>query len=437
MKNKIKYIVSVIILLTVLFLTSCNTKHEEGDGHDHSKLEETQSEEDGHDHGSHKETHNDDDEHDHGANEGSHMEEDEHSNHGEEDEIIHLTAKQIEAIGLELGGFSTLKVNDFIKSTGVIGLPPNGYSAVSVKAEGIVEDTRKYVEGDYIKKGQLIAYLSNTSFLIKQQEFLESKANLQLKEFNLTRQQELVNADAGVSKSLQSAQAEVNVLKAKTQSLSKQLQYLGISTSNLSPNSLSERIPIRAPMSGYISSINMHNGMYAIPSNPIMEIISSDHLHLELDVFEKDISVIKVGQKISYTVPALGNKIYTGEISVIGKEFNIETKTVRIHGHLEGEKPTFLKDLFINAKIWLNDNDSKAVPENAIIRDGNDTFIYAANKEEKETEFTKIRVITGATSNGFTAVRLLEIIPEGMKIVTKGAYYVNAQSKAGELEHEH
>ena len=111
MKNKIKYIVSVIILLTVLFLTSCNTKHEEGDGHDHSKLEETQSEEDRHDHGCHKETHNDDDEHDHGANEGSHMEEDEHSNHGEEDEIIHLTAKQIEAIGLELGGFSTLKVN--------------------------------------------------------------------------------------------------------------------------------------------------------------------------------------------------------------------------------------------------------------------------------------------------------------------------------------
>jgi len=28
-------------------------------------------------------------------------------------------------------------------------------------------------------------------------------------------------------------------------------------------------------------------------------------------------------------------------------------------------------------------------------------------------------------------------IPTGMKIVTDGAYYVYAQSKAGELEHNH
>ena len=336
-----------------------------------------------------------------------------------------------------MGNFSTLKVNDFIKSTGLIGLPPNAYSSVSVKAEGIIEGTKKYVEGDYIKKGEVIAYVANTSFILKQQEYLEAKAGLKLKEFNLERQQSLVNANAGVSKSLQNSQAEVDILRARTNALAKQLKYLGISVEKLSPNTLSERIPIVAPMSGYISSINMHNGIYAIPSNAIMQIISSDHLHLELDVFEKDIAAVKVGQKISYTVPALGNTIYTGEISVIGKEFNMATKTVRVHGHLEGKKPTFLKDLFINAKIWLTDSKSNAVPEGAIIKDGNETFIYAAKKEEKETEFTKIRVIAGATNNGFTAVKLLDKIPKGMQIVTKGAYYVNAQSKAGELEHEH
>ncbi len=402
MKNNIKYTLSVILLLTILIPSSCSNKHEEGEEHGHSE------------------------------------EESNHTSHEEgEEESIHLTAEQINTIGLELGNFSTLKVNDFIKSTGLIGLPPNAYSSVSVKAEGIIEGTKKYVEGDYIKKGEVIAYVANTSFILKQQEYLEAKAGLKLKEFNLERQQSLVNANAGVSKSLQNSQAEVDILRARTNALAKQLKYLGISVEKLSPNTLSERIPIVAPMSGYISSINMHNGIYAIPSNAIMQIISSDHLHLELDVFEKDIAAVKVGQKISYTVPALGNTIYTGEISVIGKEFNMATKTVRVHGHLEGKKPTFLKDLFINAKIWLTDSKSNAVPEGAIIKDGNETFIYAAKKEEKETEFTKIRVIAGATNNGFTAVKLLDKIPKGMQIVTKGAYYVNAQSKAGELEHEH
>ena len=248
-----------------------------------------------------------------------------------------------------------------------------------------------------------------------------------------------MESNAGVTKNLQNAQAEVAVLDAKTQGLAKQLSFLGISTSNLSPSTIKQQIAIVAPMSGYISKINFHNGMYAQSSISLMDIISSEHLHLELDVFEKDIANIKKEQKISYTVPALGQTVYYGTVDVIGKEFNTNSKTIRVHGHLEGTKPTFLKDLFINAKIYLNNIESSALPEEAIIKDGANSFIYVANKKanDKEIEFEKIGVVTGATDNGFTAVKLIDTIPDEMQIVTKGAYYVYAQSKAGELEHEH
>ena len=352
------------------------------------------------------------------------------------EEGLHLTKEQIETIGLEFGEFSSIKVNDYIKTTGTLGLPPNAYASVSAKSEGIINGTKKFVEGNYIKKGELIAYVENPDFIVKQQEYLESKAQLKLKRLDLARQQSLVDANAGVSKNLQNTEAEVAILEAKSVGLSKQLSYLGISSTNLTPNTISQRIAILAPMSGYISNINIHNGMYAQPTVSLMEIISSEHLHLELDVFEKDIAKIKIGQKISYTVPALGTTIYNGVVSVMGKEFNPKTKTVRVHGHLEGDKPLFLKDLFINAKIWLTNNTTTAVPEKAIIKVGENSFIYVAKKENEaeETEFTTIRVIPGASDNGFTAIKILEEIPDGMQIITKGAYYVYAQSKAGELE---
>jgi len=54
---------------------------------------------------------------------------------------------------------------------------------------------------------------------------------------------------------------------------------------------------------------------------------------------------------------------------VIGKEFNSDAKTVRVHGHVSGEKPPFIKDLFINAKIWLSDETATALPEKSIITD--------------------------------------------------------------------
>jgi cobalt-zinc-cadmium efflux system membrane fusion protein len=170
-----------------------------------------------------------------------------------------------------------------------------------------------------------------------------------------------------------------------------------------------------------------------------MDILQDDHLHLELDIFEKDIAAVKVGQKISYTIPALGNREYLGEISVIGKEFDQSSKTIRVHGHLEGEKPTFVKDLYVNAKIWINDETVDALPVDALIHDGIDSFIFVAvdDKEKSETEFKKISVIAGVTEEGFTSVKFIDEIPEGMSVVTKGAYFIYAESMASELEHDH
>ena len=63
-------------------------------------------------------------------------------------------------------------------------------------------------------------------------------AQLKLKKLDLERQKTLLDANAGVSKNLQNAQAEVSILQAKTIGLSKQLNYLGISTRSLTPNSI-------------------------------------------------------------------------------------------------------------------------------------------------------------------------------------------------------
>ena len=409
--NNIKYIIITFSILLVLF-SSCGQKHSEGDGHNHGIVENTHSESDEHNHGEGEEKHK---------------------------EGLFLSKDQAETIGLEFGDISSIKVNDFVKATGTLGLPPNALSSVSAKTNGIIKGTKKFVEGNYIKKGAVIAYLENPDFIVIQQDYLEAKAQLNLKRLEVERHKTLVESNAGVTKNLQNAQAEVAVLEAKTQGLAKQLSFLGISTSDLSPSNIRQQIAIVAPMSGYISTISFHNGMYAQSSIALMDIISSEHLHLELDVFEKDIAKIKKGQKISYTVPALGTTIYYGSVDVIGKQFNSSSKTVRVHGHLDGVKPQFLKDLFINAKIFLTDAETTALPEDAIIKDGENSYIYVARsqKDAKAIEFEKINIIPGSTENGYTAVKLIDDIPEGMQIVTKGAYYVYAQSKAGELEHEH
>ena len=144
--NTFNYILTAFVI--AFLFSACGHNHKEGDGHDHSSHSESD------DHGSHDEG---------------------HGEHGEGG--LHLSMGQAKTIGLEFGDFTSLKVNDFVKATGTLGLPPNAQSSISARADGIIKGTKKFVEGAYIKKGETIAYLENPDFIKTQQEYLEIMEN--------------------------------------------------------------------------------------------------------------------------------------------------------------------------------------------------------------------------------------------------------------------
>lgn len=386
----------------------------------------------------------DDDGHDHGptteerAAESDNNESDEHD-HGEHEEGILLTRAQLEAMDIGFGDFTELKLNDYISATGVLDLPPNGFAAVSARAAGFVRGVRKYVEGDYVKKGAVLGFLENPEFIDHQRQYLEVAAELTFLRQELARQETLLEADAGILKTVQRLRSEVAAKSANLAGLRERLTYLGIDPAALTPENITRRTTLFAPRSGYVTAVNLHEGMYVTPETELMELVDARHFHLELDVFERDVAGIEVGQQISYTVPSLGPGRFTAEVHVIGKSFNAENKTVRVHAHPTGEEPPFVRGRFVEARIFLNDQTVRALPEAAVLRDGTAAFVFAGPPDATtdEIEFERLLVNAGTTDDGFTAVRLIDPLPEGMRIVTKGAYFVYAQSQAGELEHEH
>jgi cobalt-zinc-cadmium efflux system membrane fusion protein len=412
---------STLTLLLLTLLSTCDRaqKHQEGDGHDHDAPKKEMAADD------HDEGHDDQ-----GA-------EDDHDDHG--DEGIHLTIEQIETMDIKFGDFSQLKVNDYLSATATLGLPPNAYAAVSARAAGFIRNARNYVEGDYVKRGAVIAYLENPEFIEHQRQYLETAAELVFLRQELDRQETLVNNDAGILREVQRLRSQVAAKTANVKGIQQRLQYLGIKTDDLTPDNITQRITLFSPRSGFITSISLHDGMYVEPSTQLMEVIDEQHLHLELDVFERDIAKLEKGQRVTYQIPALGNQRYEAEVHVIGKEFNSENKTVRVHAHLKGDQPKFIRDLFAEARIWLTDQTVQALPEAAVLREGEGFYVFIAPTQRSgdEVEFEKLMVKPGATDEGFTAVKLLNPLPKGMQIVTEGAYYVYAQGQAGALEHEH
>ena len=415
-----------IVLLGLLFLLACKHDHSH-DGHNH----------DGHDHGTEKQDdHNQDDHSGHDHNEA---EKSDQSNATHSDDI-HFTKEQAAIVKLTLGDFRQAKTTGYIEANGTLGLPPNSYASVNAKTEGIIVNSSKIVEGNKVKKGQIIAYLENPLIIQKQQEFLEARAKLDFLKNEHKRQQELFDANAGALSHVQKAKSDYEMYRAKAAGLKKYLTFLGVNTRSLSGATIKSKVPVIVPMDGYVTKVNYHNGLTVNTNQEIIEVVNDDQLHLELQVFENDVKNIRKEQRISFTIPALGNTIFEGEITGIGKEFSSSAKTIRVHGHVKGDKkPRFIKDLYLQAKIWLNDATGTVLPEDAVVRVGGQNYIYVTKNKLTDTEiqFRKVLVKTGTIQNGTVAVTAIDTIANNEKIVTHGAYYVYAKSISGELEHSH
>ncbi|MGB3798942.1 MAG: efflux RND transporter periplasmic adaptor subunit [Lewinella sp.] len=354
------------------------------------------------------------------------------------DEGIHLSGDQIAAMDIRFGTPEEVKLNNYLTATGTLGLPPNAYASVSARASGFVRDVANYVEGDFVERGAVLGYLENPDFIDLQQRYLEVQAELDYLGQDLDRQQQLYADSAGVLRTVQQLESQVAARRATLAGLRERLQYLGIRPDRVSPESIGQRITVFAPRSGYITTISLHDGMYVEPSTQLMELIDEEHLHLELDVFERDIGQVEKGQRVTYRIPSLSNAPYEAEIHVIGKEFNAENKTVRVHAHLVGDQPPFIRDRFAEVRIWLDDATVSALPESAVVREGELHYVYAVDSSRVgEVAFTALQVNPGVTEDGYTAIRFVDPLPAGARLVTEGAYFVQAQAMASELGHEH
>lgn len=359
---------------------------------------------------------------------------DDHDDHG-----IVLTQTQFKAMKIGLGDFEKGQQDGYVTATGVLSVPSTAYTVVNAKTKGFLKTSQYYIPGDFVKAGTVIARIEDPALIQLQQQYLEAKAALDFAAQELARQNDLVASDAGVQKQQQAAAAQVAKMKAQVKGLAGQLAFLGIATEALTPDNMASSVAVVAPSTGYVTRSMLRNGEYVTPDKPLLEVLATAHIHLELDVFERDLARVKVGEKVTYQAPALSNETFKGEVHVISKTFDAVNKTVRVHGHLEGKQPTFVDGAYVQAKIWHDTQAVDMLPDEAVVRSGTDNYIYvtSASPNAAELAFKKVAVAIGNSLDGRTVVTPLTPLADGEKVVVKGTYYVDAAGKADDMAHEH
>lgn len=361
-----------------------------------------------------------------------------------EENVVQFSQEQFQSTGIELGKVQNVKISGAIKVSGALDVPPESLALVSAPLGGFLKSTN-LLQGTYVNKGQVVAVMQDQSYVQLQQDYLESKSQMEFLETEYQRQQELAKENVNAQKTLQQAKSDFQSISAKVNGLKKKLELINVPFTSLEKGDIHSTINIYAPTSGYVTKILVSIGAYVNPSDQMFEIVDTKHLHAELEVFEQDVPKLKVGQQIRFT---LGNesKERMATIHLIGREISAE-RTVRVHCHLVKEDSQLLPGTFLKAIVEIGSTETPALPDQAIANFEGKQYIMvctsrpnadstnASKNDSGEFTFEMVEIQTGVSESGYTAV----ILPENFdtktaNIVVKGTYDILSKMKNSEEE---
>ncbi len=348
---------------------------------------------------------------------------------------IPLSEKQVQAVDLKMGEAIDRMMDATIQAKGELVLRAQNMGEVASLMGGVVKAI--YVkEGELVAKGQVVALVENTDVVSLEREYYSATKECELALADMERQKTLAQSGAGVKKNLQQAQKEYKVAQANLVGIGKQLQQMGISTAAVAKGKFTTAFPLRAPISGTVSQMTASLGSYADMQTPLMKIRNTQQVECDLNIFEKDLQKVKVGNKVYLSLTNQPGVKLVGHVYGMNQYFNDGSKSVAVHVKLDASsfsasgvhgKPHLFDGMFVSGQIATGSQQCIALPSKAIVSTDGKQYVFALNGTPKKGQysFSRHEVITGATDGEYTEVKLCKHLKaEGKKIVTENAYYL-------------
>lgn len=349
--------------------------------------------------------------------------------HDDEAEVdtsnIGVTLQQMKVADIKLGQVSRKTMGTAIAVNGQLVLRPQDIADISSLMGGVVRHLL-VKDGQEVKQGQVVATIENTEIVSLQREYFAALRQSQFARLDMERQMTLRKNGAGVERNLQQTERDYHVSQATLTGIERQLQQMGIDPKQVACGQFTSTFSVHSPINGTVSRITASLGSYVDMQSPLMQIRNNRAIECDVNVFEKDLGKIKVGQHVDLTVTNQPGTHVSGTVYGMNRYFSNGAKTVAVHVRLkEVNHPSLIEGMYVAGSILVGRNETETLPSTAIVKADGKNYIFALNGRRSDGySFSRHEVTTGTTMDGDTQVELCEHIKKGQKIVTGNAHYL-------------
>ena len=341
---------------------------------------------------------------------------------------VNFNANELKTAGVELGTPTLENISGQLTLSGKIDVPPQSTVSLSFPLGGYLKSTNM-LPGMHVRKGQILAQLEDMQFIQLQQDYLTAKEKFTLAESEYHRQKDLNASKAASDKVFQQSRSEMETQRILMNALGQKLELIGISPTKLRADNISKSVAIVSPINGFVSKVNVNVGKYTSPTDMLFELVDPKDIHLALNVFEKDLNSLSIGQHVVAYTNSEPDKKFQAEIILISKNLN-EDRMAEVHCHFEKYSSSLVPGMFVNGEVSTTSKKALTVPEDAVVRWENKFYVFTENSAG---QFEMKEVKPGVISNGKQQIQA-DQVTENTRLVVKNAYALLMKIKNTEEE---
>lgn len=155
--------------------------------------------------------------------------------------------------------------------------------------------------------------------------------------------------------------------------------------------------------------------LYGEPGKPVW---------LYAPIYEYELPLVKVGQKVAVEVPAVQGKAYEGIIRSIDPVLDPTTRTVRVRAQLENTDGSLRPEMYVNALVEVALGEVLAVPEEAVFMTGEKNIVFV---DKGNGKFEPREIFVGAKADEYYEVK--KGLGAGESVVTSGNFLIDSESR--------
>ncbi|MGF1749057.1 efflux RND transporter periplasmic adaptor subunit [Vibrio cionasavignyae] len=287
------------------------------------------------------------------------------------------------------------KLSPRIETVGYIAFDESRLWQTNVRVSGWVEKLYINAVGERVNKGDVLFKLYSPE-LVKAQE-------------------ELLNAYRTGRKTLVTGATE-------------RLLTLGVDRAQINQvvktGKASQTIDIKAFGSGIVAKLDIREGGYLSPAQPVISAGPIDEVWVDAEVFERQAQWIHAGSEAVMTLDALSGKEWRGAVDYVYPILDPATRTLRVRLKFTNSDYQLKPNMFANIALQPTSQESVlTIPRSSVIRSGGMTRVVLS---EGEGKYRSVRVEIGREAND--RVEVLAGLTSAERVVTSAQFMLDSES---------